>query len=389
MPNEADDAPLPIAKPATVTKAPPEGRKFPCPACGAKLVYDPGAAGLKCGYCGFEETITKADGVEVVENDYLQALEGGRGACLHGLIEGRSTQVRCGGCGAMVLLEDKKATDECPFCHTHLDNNPESAQDAISPESLLPFGIELRGARDKFKQWLDGLWFAPTELKTIANLGQLTGVYLPYWTYDSMTFTTYTGQRGDNYYIQESYTERLPDGRTEQRTRTVTRIRWTPVRGEVQHFFDDILVCGTKSLPRDLIDSLEPWDLSKLEPFQPAFLSGFQTERYALGLKDGFKDAKGQMEPTIQSLVRRDIGGDHQQVSHTQTKYNAITFKHTLLPVWVAVYRYHDRVFQILVNARTGRVSGRRPYSTWKIVRLILLILFGVGILIFLLARGK
>ena len=30
-----------VVKPPTLTKAPELGRKFPCPACGAKLDFDP------------------------------------------------------------------------------------------------------------------------------------------------------------------------------------------------------------------------------------------------------------------------------------------------------------------------------------------------------------
>ena len=75
----------------------------------------------------------------------------------------------------------------------------------------------------------------------------------------------------------------------------MTRIAWTSVSGEIQHFFDDVLVCGSTSLPEGLIASLEPWDLVQLTPFQASFLSGFQTERYAIGLQDGLKEAKDRL----------------------------------------------------------------------------------------------
>src|SRR6185312_1000129 len=134
-------------------------------------------------------------------------------------------------------------------------------------------------------------WFAPSALKVVANLGQLTGVYLPYWTYDTMTYTFYDGERGDDYQETEYYTETKPDGSSERKSRTVTRTRWSPVSGEVQHFFDDVLVCGSKSLPEQLVTRLSPWDLDKLEPFNADFLSGFKTERYGIGLRDGFGEA--------------------------------------------------------------------------------------------------
>lgn len=359
----------------------PTGKLFPCPACGAKVAFDPKTRSLKCPYCGHATAVpdpTDESAAAVVERDfdaYLGREESGTGA----VIAGRSSQTRCTGCGATVLLEDKVATKECPFCGTHLENTPESAAGMIPPESLAPFAVDLRSARESFTTWLGSLWFAPTELKAVANLGQLSGVYVPYWTYDAMTYTAYRGERGDNYQDTETYTERDQNGNTVTKTRTVTRVRWWPASGEVQHFFDDVLVCGSKSVPPHLVSYLEPWDLNQLEGFRPEFLGGFTTERYAVGLKEGFGEAKQLMTPTIDNLVRRDIGGDHQRVSWKRTDYAAVTFKHLLLPVWVAHYRYHETLYQILVNGRTGKVSGERPWSTWKILRLVLLVLLAAG----------
>jgi hypothetical protein len=54
--------------------------------------------------------------------------------------------------------------------------------------------------------------------------------------------------------------------------------------------------------------------------------------------------------------------------------------KHILLPVWLSTFRYNNKVYQFLINARTGEVQGERPYSPAKItlavVGGILLVLF-------------
>jgi DNA-directed RNA polymerase subunit RPC12/RpoP len=368
----------PVEKNPTLTKAPPTGRKFPCPSCGARLDFDPSVRGLKCPYCGFEEKIEKGADAEVHERDYLDYLsrEEGKGKAL----PGRSTETRCPGCGAVVLLEDNVATDKCPFCATHLETRPEVAKAMIPPEAVLPFTKNLHSAREAFDKWIQSLWFAPTELKDLANLGQLSGVYVPYWTYDAMTYTFYDGERGVNYTVTVMVTQRDANGREVQVPQTVVQVQWSPVSGEVQHFFDDVLVCGSKSIRADQIDRVGPWDTKKLEPFEPEYLSGFKTERYAVGLKEGMQVAKQEMEQTIFRLICQDIGGDQQRVHQKQTRYSGLTFKHVLVPVWVAAYRYRDKAYQILVNGRTGRTAGDRPYSAWKITRLILLILLIVAL---------
>jgi DNA-directed RNA polymerase subunit RPC12/RpoP len=383
MPQDAPP-PLPGDRPPAPPKAPPTGRLFPCAKCGARLDFDPSSRALKCPYCGHVETIAPSEAA-VVERDFDEYLSKQAKGRL-GTIQGRSSQVRCPGCGAVVLLEDKVATDRCPFCATYLKNEPEAAQAMIAPESLLPFAVDVRKARAAFQAWVNGLWFAPTGLKVLANLGQLNGVYVPYWTYDAMTYTHYRGRRGDNYQATETYTE-YEDGRPVTRTRTVILTRWTAVAGEVQHFFDDVLVCASRSLPGPLARKLEPWDLRKLEGFRPEYLSGFRTERYAVGLAEGFDRARGVMDGEIRELCRRDIGGDYQELHEVRTQYVGVTFKHLLLPVWVASYRYQDRVFRILVNARSGHVSGERPWSWAKIVSLILAALAALALAWYLVAR--
>jgi len=373
-----------------MSDTPPPGKLFPCAACGAKIEFDPATRSLKCPYCGHATAIARPTSdaeAEIVERDfeeYLAKLEAGGG----GTVAGHSSQVKCTGCGAMVLLEDQVVTEKCPFCGTHLENQPESAAGMIPPESLAPFKLDLRAARESFDTWLGSLWFAPSELKQAANLGQLAGIYVPYWTYDAMTHTRYRGERGDDYQDTESYTETDAQGNTVTKTRTVTRTRWTSVSGHVDHFFDDVLVCATRSIPDRLVSYLSPWDLKKLEPFKADFLSGFKTERYGIGLREGFGEARNLMQPEIVRLINRDIGGDHQRISSKNTQYDAITFKHLLLPMWIAHYRYQDRVFHILVNGRTGKISGERPWSAWKIIRLVLLVLAAIILIGFLMSKA-
>jgi hypothetical protein len=95
------------------------------------------------------------------------------------------------------------------------------------------------------------------------------------------------------------------------------------------------------------------------------------------------------MHDVITGLIERDIGGDHQRIDRRRTNHVGVTFKHTLLPIWVANYRYRERLYRVLVNGRSGRVAGDRPWSAWKIVRLILLILFAILLTVVLVNKAK
>jgi hypothetical protein len=166
-----------------------------------------------------------------------------------------------------------------------------------------------------------------------------------------------------------------------QRTREVQHTRWYPASGIVLGAFDDLLIPATGSLSNEHLAALEPWDLEQLKPYDPAFLSGFKAQRYQVDLAEGFDRAKETIAPTIESDIRLDIGGDEQRIESLDTNYYNVMFKHLLLPVYAGAYQYNGKVFQIVVNGRTGEIQGDRPYSVWKIALLVLAVL----VLIFLL----
>jgi hypothetical protein len=87
--------------------------------------------------------------------------------------------------------------------------------------------------------------------------------------------------------------------------------------------------------------------------------------------------------------VRRDIGGDHQRIHSMDTRHDHVTFKHVLLPVWISAYRYGDRTFRFLVNARTGEVQGERPYSWIKITLAVIAVLIAIAIFAMISQGGR
>jgi DNA-directed RNA polymerase subunit RPC12/RpoP len=358
-------------KPVTIVQ-------HPCGQCGAKLDFAPGTSALKCPYCGFEMQIAQSE-AQIAELDYGSFLEkAGQEKESHDL-----PRVKCDKCGAETTMPAATAAGICPFCGANMVFSG-SASRLIRPEGLLPFKVSDKQALEDFRRWIRKLWFAPSILKQYAQSeGKLVGVYVPFWTYDSDTTTSYSGERGDYYYITETYTED-ENGRSVTRTREVRHTRWTPASGTVYNKFDDILVLAGKSLPKKYADSLEPWDLANLVPYADDYLSGFRAESYQINLPQGFEAAKEKMAPIIQNTILQDIGGDEQQIHSAQTQYGNITFKHILLPVWLSAYRFREKIYRILINARTGEVQGERPFSAWKIACAVLigLVLIGIAILI-------
>ncbi len=200
-------------------------------------------------------------------------------------------------------------------------------------------------------------WFAPSELKRRAERTAINGAYLPAWTYYSDTDSAYTGERGDDYTVSESYTA-YEDSRAVARKRNVTRTRWSSVQGQVANRFDDILVMASQSLPIQLLAG-NPKTVSDTV-FE---ISAFDNKKTVFSTPRDKKRC-----PTPFSNFSR---------------YAQIRFRHLLLPVWISAYRYRDVTYRFVVNARTGEVCGERRYSVCKIVLLSMLILAVVLIAVF------
>ncbi len=354
-----------------------EVRQFPCRRCGADLVFAPGTNHLRCPYCGTENEVAAAD-VVIEELDFEATVR-------HLAGQAETVEVvtaTCSNCGAETTLGPNVTGDACAFCGTALIVEGASTR-LIRPQSLLPFKVTRPEAKEAFAKWLRSLWFAPSALKRHSGAAErLTGLYVPHWTYDAATDTRYHGRRGTYYYTTETYTT-TENGRTVTKTRRVRHTRWYPASGRVHVDFDDVLVAASETLPEVYRPRLGPAELQELVPYNDAYLAGFRTQHYTVGLEDGFRAACDAMQPEIDRAICADIGGDEQQILHKDTRYDDVTFKHILLPLWISTYRFKDKPYRFVVDARTGQVQGERPWSAVKITLAVLAVLLLIAVIVY------
>lgn len=336
--------------------------RFPCTDCGGILTYAIGTDEMECAHCGKRNEISVPD-VAIEEIDLPRGLEKLERTRKLGTTE---SVLKCPNCAAEFDLDTNLHASDCPFCGTTVVTSTGEIHE-FSPQALLPFAISKEQAREAYEKWIGGRWFAPSKLKKHAREEYgLNGIYIPYWTYDSDTVTSYSGQRGDVYYVRQNVTV-MEGGRYVRRTRMVPKVRWTPVEGRTDRHFDDLLIGATRTLPRKITDWLEPWDLENLVPYTEDYLSGFQSEVYQVALDEGFGHAQQIMTQTIRHDVRRSIGGDQQRIQRLHTKHSDTTFKHVLLPLWTAAFNFRGKTYRFVVNGRNGKTRGERPYSVIKI----------------------
>jgi hypothetical protein len=377
---------LPDAPAARSTTIPGEvidegrGRVFPCEGCGADLTFHIGLQSLKCPYCGYVKQIELPAEAEIVEQDFqamlarLEELHDKNRSDEHGQLE-----VRCDACGGTVVFYGSLTSSECPYCASPIQlANVHEAKHRIPVDGVLPFQVPEETARKNLVEWVRSRWFAPNDYSQRGVQGKFNGIYLPYWTFDALTANRYRGERGEHYYV----TTGSGKNRRQQR-----RTRWYHASGAFERFFDDVLVLTTRGMNRELVLGLEPWPLARCAAFNPQMMAGYLARTYEIALQDGFQDAKARIDEAIEAEVRERIGGDDQRVHDIDTLYQAITFKHLMLPVWLLAYRYHDKLYQVMINGATGEVQGERPYSWVKITLAVLAGAILAAILAFIASR--
>jgi hypothetical protein len=345
-------------------------RKHPCPECGGDAEWNAAKQALACPYCGALVPWAAGEdalGAAIVEHDLEPALTAAAAAQPGAPTERKSVQ--CESCQAISVFDAARVAQRCDFCGSPAIVPVADLADAITPESLLPAVVAATQVRDQLRGWYASRWFAPNKLTRSALTDTLQGIYLPYWTFDAKVDASWTAESGYHYYVTE--TLRGSDGKTQ--TRQVQKTRWEASAGNLSHFFDDELVPGTVGVHLALLRKVEPFPTtSELKPYDPAYVRGWTVERYQVDLRQAAATSRAQMDATIYQLCGRQVPGDTHRNLQVASDYQARTFKHILVPVWLVSYTYGAKSFQVVVNGYTGKIAGEHPLSWIKITLAIL-----------------
>ncbi|MDO9538323.1 MAG: hypothetical protein Q7J68_08405 [Thermoplasmata archaeon] len=335
----------------------PQTNQFECGGCGAHLEFDPKTQNMKCEFCQSEKIIP-IEPQPIMEHDFFSA------PFATGWDRPAIT-FQCDSCGATTSSE-KKIAGKCTYCNSpYVKERPPKA-DLIRPETLVPFKIDNARVTELFRNWLGKGWFTPSNLTQLSRLDLIKGVYTPFWTYDTQAYSNWTAESGYYYYETESYTV-MVNGKHQTRTRQVRKVRWVPSHGQRDGFYNDVLVPASRGMNEDLVLKIYPFHLQQLVPYKPEFLSGFMAEEYGVDLQQGWGTAQNIVNVSEREKCGRDVPGDTYRFLRVQTNFNNITYKHILLPVWIAVYEYKAKTYHFLVNGQTGEVQGFKPISWAKV----------------------
>jgi DNA-directed RNA polymerase subunit RPC12/RpoP len=355
-----------------------------CPKCAGKMNFDAASGMLNCPFCGHSMPVpTTTDAVK--EHDLLQTLQDESGKA-----HGYGTDVKainCKSCGATVNVPANVTSTQCPFCGSNQVIEQKPDPKLIQPESVVPFGVDEATAHRKFRDWLGQGWFHPNDLKALGGGQKLRGVYLPFWTFDAHAESNWRAESGDYYYETEWVTV-TRDGKQVREQQQVQKVRWYWTSGHHSGEYDDVLVYATRSINLKILQKIYPYDTQKLLTYKPDFLAGWSAEAYQIPLAEAWPLGRDILYNHEHSACDSLVPGDTHRNLSVSTDLSQLTYKHVLLPVWVASYRYNNKTFQFMINGQTGKVQGEKPISAIKVAIAVVVALIIIGIVLYLISKA-
>ena len=346
---------------------------FPCPGCAGQMAFDPEEQCLLCGYCGNRVAID-APVIEAPEYLYNPATDAVTAPDWEAL---GTRPVRCRGCGAQNMLGAEELTATCPFCGSHYVVDFDAETQGILPETLMPFHISRSQAAEAFRTWVKKRFWAPGDFKkTVRRADKMKGIYLPYWTYDAQLQTEYSGRGGRDRTV---VCTRTVNGKTQTYHKTVTD--WYFLSGQENLAFDDRTVCAADLADKELLAGIGAYNTKFLNRYHPAYLAGFAAERYNIGVGEGWNDTAPALQAEMERFIRQQEGYDHYRDMTYHHRFFNVRFKHILLPVWTAYYRFNHKTYVFMMNGETGKATGRAPVSPLKVTAAVLIGAVAVALL--------
>ena len=343
-----------------------------CPKCGSTdIQLRPSAGMLICLFCRHEWSEARLD--ETIANGDLTTLRGttmGSGAT--DIDTGADTLVtmKCGGCGADVVVNtEAQMGSRCHWCRHVLTINEQVPNGAV-PDAVLPFKISHDDAMALIRQFAGKRrMFADRAFVSEFTPENVVGVYMPYMVVDSNASADIAG-------VGEIKTRKYTRGSGDNKE-TVYDADVYEVQRHVDFTVDDLTIEASSERAHmnsavntnNIINTILPFDTENAVKWNASYLTGFTSEKRDQDIAQIQPELEDQLlsiarSQVVSSVDRYDRGvrWERERVEVHGSRWVAM-----YLPVWLYSY-YHERngkgmVHYIAVNGRTGEVMGSVPVS--------------------------
>ena len=330
-------------------------QEYKCPCCSGAISFDSTLQKMKCPYCDTEFDVESLKGYdEDLKNEGSDSFEWHTDAQSQ-WTEDEENAMRsyvCHSCGGEIVTDATTAATECPFC-----GNPvvmmNQLKGSLKPDYVIPFKLDKKAAVEGLKKHLSGKFLLPKIFKSENHLDEVKGIYVPFWLFnadadaDIRYRATRTRMWSDSRY---NYTE--------------TSFYSVYRAGIIS--FDHVPVDGSKRMPDDLMESVEPYDFKDAVSFQTAYLAGYLADRYDVDAETSVTRANTRIKASTEDSFRDTVTG-YASVTPEATSVRLDNGKasYALYPVWILNTTYKGEKYVFAMNGQTGKFVGNLP-TNWS-----------------------
>lgn len=335
-----------------------------CPACGAKITFNPKNQMWDCEYCGSKFTLEEMQKHENASNEKVNAKTGDN-KIKKDTTDGVSLDVyRCENCGAEIVADETVTATFCVYCGSTAILK-DKIDDGVIPNLIIPFKNVKDDAITAFKKLYKNKLLVPKSFKSQKNIEKITGVYIPFWAYDLTGDGNISFNASDTRYWSDSQYD-------------YTEISRYLVEKSGHFEYDKVLADASSRFADDLMDSLEPFNYNDLVEYNHAYLSGFFAEKYDV-LEDAcLERAEDRSMNTCVSLVSNSIPHQSKMVLNNNIKIIKNNSYYLMLPVWMLNVKYRDKMYTFAMNGQTGKIIGNLPVGIKETIIASVLVFVGL-----------
>jgi len=279
-------------------------------------------------------------------------------------IEAKNYQ--CQGCGASMNYDASAQTLKCPFCGS-VELTEDASQGILAPESVVPFALERVEAENRLLAWLGSSFWHPRDLRSAAQLTELTAVYVPVWVFATRVLTNWTAD-----------TSHTPFG---------AHAPWFPVASRGERSYDAIWIAASSGIPQRDLSAIWPFDVSTAVPPDKVDLVDVIVEQVTVSRRYARPRVQGILESFEVESVAREIPGKHRNI-HVNVLMQDATSCAALVPIYAMAYRYRERVYRFVINGQSGHSTGSAPVSVSKVFGIIGVFVLIAIVTLLMVARG-
>lgn len=334
-----------------------------CPCCGGGVQFDTGAQKLKCPYCDTEFEINQFQQDSAEETDSInwnsQENEWGAG-------ETDSMNVySCQSCGGEIIADSTTGASTCPYCDNPVVMKSKFSGD-LRPDLVIPFKLDKKAAKEALKKHISSKKFVPKSFLDNNRIEEIKGVYVPHWLFTCDTFA--------NASFKATKERRWSDNNFDYKETSHYDVFRS---GNIS--FDNVPVDGSTKMPDDLMESVEPFDLSQAVDFNTAYLAGYLADKYDVTAEMSMNRANERIRESAGDALQNTVKG-YNSISSRIVNINIANgfYKYALYPVWILNSTWNGNKYTFAMNGQTGKFVGNIP-TNYKAVVLASLLL-GVGV---------